>query len=89
MYLSPYAAHGYAAATLPHGQHGQHSKMHTLPPMAPSLAPSLAPSHVSPRRTSYASLGRPAHTPTPCYPQQLQQHSPYYITFPGEEKEHR
>ncbi|KAE8737964.1 hypothetical protein FOCC_FOCC016568 [Frankliniella occidentalis] len=91
MYLSPYAAHGYAAATLPHGagQHGPHSKMHTLPPMAPSLAPSLAPSHVSPRRTSYASLGRPAHTPTPCYPQQMQQQSPYYITFSGEEKEHR
>ncbi|KAK3931113.1 Chaoptin [Frankliniella fusca] len=90
MYLSPYAAHGYAAATLPHGAaaHAQHSKMHTLA-AAPSLAPSLAPSHVSPRRTSYASLGRGAHTPTPCYAQGMQQHSPYYITFPGEEKEHR
>ncbi|XP_034248369.1 LOW QUALITY PROTEIN: protein artichoke-like [Thrips palmi] len=80
MYLSPYAAHGYATATLP-----PHSKMHhnhSMPGMAPSLAPSLA---ASPRRTSYASLGRPPQTPTPCYPQQ----SPYYITFSGEEKEHR
>ncbi|KAJ1527379.1 hypothetical protein ONE63_007363 [Megalurothrips usitatus] len=81
MHLSPYAAHGYATATLP----PQHKMHHGMPP--PSLAPSLAPplGHVTPRRTSYASLGRPPQTPTPCYPQQ----QPYYITFSGEEKEHR